>query len=310
MHKRLVVCVDDFEGPELYRGAEHLLSGLLGRFDAAEIGLTTPDQILRGGGILSVRLRPHQGAWSADAVLVFGVNSADPRFSMRYLRDLYAALEGLPVRTYLNPLGSKRMLDKARLKRLRPRWFPDQTRPSSWAEIERSLSGRPRVLKHRAGAEGVQVHLVTPDSLADVRRRFGARLTDYILQDYIESNAEKRLMIFGDEVVGTRIKHHANHPWDHPHEVKPGCRKLPYTPTPEELEFALDLTDTCGVRYCAVDFLDDGQRTYALEINGICPGLLAPGYPDSTLIYDLRHRFAEFLDDEIRRHDRLLPSIV
>ncbi len=303
MHKRLVVCVDDFEGLALYRGAEHLLNGLLHRFDASDIGFTTPGRVLRRDGVLSSQLRQHKGTWSADALLIFGVNTASPRFSMRFLWELHAALAALPVRTYLNPLGSKRMLDKACLRRLRPDWFPEQMRPGSWAEIESHLNGRPLVLKHRAGAEGSQVHLITAGSLADVRRRIGARLPDYILQRYIDSVAEKRLMIFGNEVVGTRIKHRPNHPWDDPREVKPGYRKQPYTPTPEELECALELKDACGARYCAVDFLDDGRRTYALEINGICPGLIAPAYPDTTLIYDLRLRFADFVYEEIRGHN-------
>ncbi len=302
MQRKLVVCVDDFDGSVLYRGARQLLSALRHHFADSELGFTTPNRVLNGGGLLSSELQQSRGSWSADALLVFGVNSSGPDFGLRFLEDLYAALQVLHVGLYLNPLQSIRMLDKAGLKRLQPHWFPEQTEPGSWEEIAAMSSDRPLILKHRAGADGSRVYFVSADSLGDVRSRVGENLEDYLMQQYVESVAEKRLMIFGDEIVGGRIIHQRNHPWESQKHAKPGCRKLPYRAKGGELELAIALKNACGARYCAVDFLDDGRKTYALEINVVCPGLVAPGYPDPAPIYDLRHSFGQFLFDEIASH--------
>ena len=235
-----------------------------------------------------------------DSMLIFSVNSRSPKFSYDYLASQYDTYGRLTdrVNQFLNPLHAKRMIDKKYLHHLMPgkeHVFPEQYNFEGWNSLYDIVEENGIVvLKHRMGAEGEQVYLLDSDNFDEIQRKIAHEVKDYVAQEFIQADYEKRLIIFGDEIVGGRIINKRNHPWEKPDQVKQGYSKKAYEPTKPETELAIELHKASNLDYSAVDFIGNSEQQKILEINGICPGLTSRT-GDGGIVYSLNPKFAEFL---------------
>lgn len=280
-----------------------LIKSLKKYFDPEQVAFLTPESVLgksKSYELSNGGFKQQEGLQDdleTNLFLIFSVNSRTPKFSYDYLAQQYAAYENFrnQVGKFLNPLHAKKMIDKKYLDELLPEKdvFPKLYQIDGWDDLQEIVQDTPVVLKHRTGAEGEQVYKVNNHNLPETQAIIGGTLEQYVAQELIEADYEKRLIIFGDQVVGGRIIRQRSHPWEDNSKIKKGYSKKPYVPTKEERDLAVELHKAADMYYSAVDFLGNEREQKILEINGICPGLVSRN--ENGTVYSLNQRFAEYL---------------
>lgn len=234
----------------------------------------------------------------AKKLIVFSVDSDNPDFNLEDLSHQYATYNSQSrFPTIFNPSSARMSLDKALLGDLAVNLpTPHMYAVKTWDDMKRVLleGEREVVMKHRVGAEGNQVYKLNPDNLEATRNRVGESLEEYVVQQLLDIQAESRIMIFGDEVVGSRIIHNRVHPWERGSQKGLSTRRYSFNPPSDLLREALDVHNKTGLVYGAVDFAHCPDGVYLLEVNGVCPGLVTYDEREGE-IYDLGKRFSQFL---------------
>jgi len=279
-----------------------LIQYLLNHFSPAEMNFITPERVIKNKEsfqLVDGKFREADGDFDTNLWLIWGTNSKAPHFGLRYVQEQYTAYSKVSGNTkrFSNPLHTKASLDKKMLYKFdNEGLLPERYNIRDWQELKAIVGDTGKiVLKHRVGAEGDNIYLVDRENVDKLRETVTLPLSDFIAQEYIDTQAEKRLMIFGNQVVGARIMYERNHPWDDTSTNKPGLIKSVYKPTNKEVNQALRLHHEIGLDYSAIDFLTAKDRQVLLEVNGICPGLESPTFPFTGSIYYVADRFAEFV---------------
>lgn len=240
-----------------------------------------------------------------DKVVIFSVDALSPDHSEEKVREDFKKYEDYLsqgfVSRFSNPLRSREKVDKRGLYEnpVASRHLPSKIDFDSWGELYEDVisNGSNYVIKPKNGAEGLGVCLVDPSTI-ETMKPIG-ELEKYIIQEFVENKAETRLMIFGDEVVGSRLIRNRTYPWDK--LQREGLSKISHSPTQEEESIALELHTQLGLDYSGIDFIDDGKgNRRLLEVNVICPGLIADYYPDRSIpLYDLNREFVDHITRDI-----------
>ena len=289
------------DAPFEFQSSLLLLQGLQDYFKDDQIYITTPRRVLSGetGFSLSERtMVPVEEPVSSDIGVIFSVDSNNPEFDLAYVQRQYSAYAQLEVARFMNPLRSKALLDKRSLydnDRVKDK-LPKRLSNDTWGEIYAHVETYGQiVLKHRIGAEGDDCYLVTADNVGQLEQDIAEALDEFVAQELVNVGTEKRLMVFGKEIVAGRIYTNRHHPWEEDTIEKPGRNLEAYQPTPEEEALAREIVREFGLDFCAIDFIGTSEREYLLEINGICPGLLSPTIDGKGHIYNLGKEFAHYL---------------
>jgi hypothetical protein len=147
------------------------------------------------------------------------------------------------------------------------------------------------VLKHRFGEEGKQVLSVNSQN-TDFFRTY--KIGDYILQQELDIENEKRLIFFDDEFLASRVIHDRTRPWEDREIAGRRHSVERYEPSDEEITDTLKALQLLGSTLGCIDWVTtkDGKR-YFLEFNGMGTGLGYTGGP-----YNLLSTVAEKLKEK------------
>ena len=125
--------------------------------------------------------------------------------------------------------------------------------------------GYPFIIKECCGSFGAQVYLVNSrsEALAALARAHGR---ECIAQEYIKESHGRdiRIHTVGNEVVTSMIRTNDN---DFRANITNGGRMMPYTPTDEEAEMALNTAKLLGLDFAGVDILFGKDGPILCEVN-------------------------------------------
>jgi len=306
--------VDHFSKEEIQRGnpnfesSASIVIGLRAYFDLSKIRFLTPSSLKGDQRIWQIQgnlFVPSYDRIDAERLIILAVDTEEPSFGLEDLAQQYSAygLLSSQIGRYMNPLASKRAIDKRDIYSTEvAQWLPPLLDSSSWESLEEQVKEQQLVLKHRMGAGGQQVYLLNQINFKQIKSRIGVRLPEYVAQSFVPSFGEKRLVIFGLDIVGTRRIQHRNHPWEKrectdKQALKKNVIIDTFDPDQTEISQAMETHKECGLDYSCIDFLETPTGSKMLEVNGIHPGMISPRYPGEGLVYDLGNRFAQFIYD-------------
>jgi hypothetical protein len=278
-----------------------------------DIAFLTPRSLVSDQQLYGVKdglFVPIDGDISADLLLILGVDTADENFGLDSVAkqyEQYASLEP-QIGRFINPLASKFIIDKRDIYKVPgSHLFPRLYDSSSWNALEREVLAQGSVVvKHRMGADGKQVYLVTPENFSDYKTMIGDALDEHIAQETLAIDAEKRVLIYGGNIVATRIIRDRSRPWEKTRTYTGGNIVDDYEATPGERRVALELFEQCGLDYGAVDFAVLGPqhacKQKVLEVNGIHPGMigaLQANHRSIGKLYDLGPTFIRYIESQL-----------
>ena len=146
------------------------------------------------------------------------------------------------------------------------------------------------VVKHIFGSEGRGTYLVDKLNVDTMKSK---PFSEYIVQQELEIESEKRFILFEDELLASRIILDRTRPWEL--EGKRLHKLSEYKPSKEELKRIKEFFSYTGAILGCVDTvqLKDG-RDLILEYNGSATGL---GYPEGP--YDCNRIVAQKINNLI-----------
>jgi len=144
------------------------------------------------------------------------------------------------------------------------------------------------VIKHRFGERGNSLFRINKENINDFK---DLDVQNFIVQEEINILNEKRLIFFGNELIGSRIIHDRHMPWEE--EGKAGRQHLTknYYPTPNEIADSRRIMDLFDSKLGCIDWVEvNGKGRLYMEYNGVGTGWGLKNY-----VYNLNKTVAEKL---------------
>ena len=131
-------------------------------------------------------------------------------------------------------------------------------------------SGEEYIVKHRYGQEGFQMGIINSENVGSVKDWI---LSDYIVQEKLQTTDEKRLIFYGDELLASRIIFDRSNPWEKGGPNERSSVTEPYTPTSKEIQDSIDIMKFSDTTVGCVDWVNTKQgEQYYMELNGFGTG--------------------------------------
>jgi hypothetical protein len=292
-----------------------ILAGLENNFDMEEIAFINPISLFTDSPLFHFngeRFYPISGEVNTENLVILSVNAVLENYSIGDLHKQYTHYTNLgkknKIDRFINPLESKFKISKNNLYNIIDNsLLPNRFEFNSWEDISRLLVKEEQlVMKHELGGNGDQVYLINLETLPKIKSDLeGKKLSEYVLQEYVEIISDKRLIIFGDKLVASRVITDRVTPWESRGYGPTRERKYileSYDPSQTEIKDALKFHKQCGLDYSAVDFIEcDDGRNLLMEINASHPGMVMKSKFSPVSLYDLGETFAKYLNEEFSK---------
>jgi len=142
------------------------------------------------------------------------------------------------------------------------------------AEVDGNLNF-PMIVKTLRGTHGLGVMKVdSRSSLVSVVQAVVSHGMQVMLQSFIKHDKSARLIMIGDQMLAANLRMQPKEKDEFRTNSHLGSTTEKYEPSEEELSMGRKIVDLFGCRFCAIDYIIDGDRLIVLEVNG-SPGLEA-----------------------------------
>jgi ribosomal protein S6--L-glutamate ligase len=133
----------------------------------------------------------------------------------------------------------------------------------------------PMIVKTLRGTHGLGVMKVdSRSSLVSVVQAVVSHGMQVMLQAFIKHDKSARLIMIGDQMLAANLRMQPKEKDEFRTNSHLGSTTEKYEPSEEELSMGRKIVDLFGCRFCAIDYIIDGDRLIVLEVNG-SPGLEA-----------------------------------
>jgi hypothetical protein len=147
------------------------------------------------------------------------------------------------------------------------------------------------VLKHCFGEQGQFLYKVNRENISNFS---GLNIEDYILQEELDILSEKRIILFDNEFLGSRVIYDRTRPWEDKKISNRKHSEEKYQATQEEIQDTREIMSYFDSKLGCVDWVEvkDKGRFY-LEYNGV-----GTGWGIGTHPYNFNREVAEKLKDK------------
>lgn len=295
---------DYCRGTRIHHSTQSLLDNITEFYDMESVSFLHPSSFLDGDEVYSLKgdefKIDEKASFEADKLLIFSINSDKSFFNKQYWENVFSSFKKREdsFGRIINPLDSiyrttnKRLLyDNVVAKRELPKKYDVE---NSYELANLLKEKEELILKSDVGSIGVNVTKLTSEDESKINL-FNPR--EYFIQELVNNVAEKRFMVFGDDLVAARIIHDRDVPWNSTYSpVSNASLKTSYVPSKAEREKVLKVHKSTGLDYSGIDYLvDKNGKDVLLEINAICPVLNSVRYPEKGNIYELGEQFVSFI---------------
>lgn len=147
------------------------------------------------------------------------------------------------------------------------------------------------IFKHRFGQEGIQLQRINHENLGILK---GKEISDFVLQERLNTLDEKRLIFFDGELIASRVILDRSSPWERGRSNNRLSKTMKYLPTPKEIRDSLRVMDYSDTTVGCVDWVETEENgRYFMELNGF-----GTGYGKGKHPYNVNKLVAEKLRDK------------
>ena len=133
----------------------------------------------------------------------------------------------------------------------------------------------PMIIKTLRGTHGIGVMKVdSRSSLKSVAQAVMADGQEVMLQEFIEHKESARLIMLGNKMLAANKRKQPKEKDEFRTNSHLGSETEKYEPPEAELEMGKKIVELFGCRFCAIDYIINGDELIVLEVNG-SPGLEA-----------------------------------
>jgi hypothetical protein len=126
------------------------------------------------------------------------------------------------------------------------------------------------VLKHRLGGMGVGIYKINQKNIDKVPK---INISEYIVQERLDILNEKRIILFNNEYIGSRVIYDRTLPWDK-QDIKRKHLTQRYIPSQREIEDTQKIMEHFDAIWGCIDWIETKEKGRAyLEYNGVATGL-------------------------------------